>query len=345
MHSSRNINPASRRIGWWLLLMAVNLLPAGHPQPQLIPTAPYEDCQTVKKLEYSYYPDSSGYQQSLENITRLDYNRLGRLTDSLLLDSTGRLQTTTNYLYDRRGKLIEIQAYDSSAACYWHELFTTNEQGLVTAVTRLDSLDSLLKKTVYHYDANERLKTIEYHRDGDTTSVINYCDDLGTLVEKRWYDSRHRLMRKAEYNPDGRLRGTMRFFADGRTNWKYIYARQIKRGISETQVLTSNQEERVITIVNDKFDRKITMVMDFGTRGDQPWIELEYDKYGTSSIISEYSAAGQLIYRTETEFDHRGLPLSERYSVFEYDTGQAVEIPYLLYLYEYSDFQLELGYK
>ncbi len=95
---------------------------------------------------YSYFPDSSDYRQKLENIIQVKYNLLGKITDSTLLDSAGLLIAVTNYLYDRKGQLMEVKYFNLTNTLQWRQSFIFDSEGRYLEKAWFDTNKKLIKQ-------------------------------------------------------------------------------------------------------------------------------------------------------------------------------------------------------
>ena len=293
---------------------------------------------------YSYVPDSSDYRQELENIIQVNYNLLGKITDSTLLDSAGLLVTVTNYLYDRKGQLMEVKHFDLTNTLQWQQSFIFDSEGRNLEKAWFDTNKKLIKQINNQYtDAGNIEKVTTFNAIDSVRETLQFrYSSQGQLVEKRWYDHEDILQRKSEYGVNGKLTGTLLYHPDGSLQWKYIYSKESDTGQIELQVtISGNTEVRTEFIHNHQ--KKYTEMRQYDAEGILLYtIVSTYNDNLDYTEIREYTADKQLEFRTVLEYDDSQRLLSERSMKSDYSTGELREIPHQLILYEYEDFPKDI---
>jgi len=293
---------------------------------------------------YSYVPDSSDYRQELENIIQVNYNLLGKITDSTLLDSAGLLVAVTNYLYDRKGQLMEVKYFDLTNTLQWRQSFIFDSVGRYLEKAWFDTNKKLIKQINNQYtDAGNIEKVTTFNAIDSVRKTLQFrYDTKGQLVEKRWYDQEDILRRKSEYGANGKRTGTLLYQPDGSLQWKYIYSKESNAGEVELQITTSGKTE-VRTEFIHNHQKKYTEMRQYDAEGILLYtIVSTYNDNLDYTEILEYTADKQLEFRTVLEYDDSQRLLSERSMKSDYSTGELREIPHQLILYEYEDFPKDI---
>lgn len=340
----------SRKIYQFFILLIISALilpeyllayPPVDPAPE---NDPYSGLKSWKKIIYSYVPDSSGYRQELENITQVNYNLLGKITDSTLLDSAGLLVNGTNYLYDRIGQLMEVKYFDLNNTLQWRQSFIFDSEGRYLEKAWFDINKKLIKKINNQYtDAGNIEKITTFNAIDSVRKTLQFrYNSQEQLVEKRWYDQEDILRRKSEYDANGKRTGTLLYHPDGSLQWIYIYSKESNTGQIELQVtISGNTEVRTEFIHNHQ--KKYTEMRQYDAKGILLYIVVStYNENMANTEILEYTAEKLLEFRTVLEYDDSRRLLSERSMKSDYSTGELREIPHQLILYEYEDFPKDI---
>ncbi|MFH1852532.1 MAG: hypothetical protein ABIA75_09320 [Candidatus Neomarinimicrobiota bacterium] len=304
------------------------------------PADPYYGLKTRKILVFSYVDKSADVQQELDHIIRIDYNRTGLTTDSTLLDSAGMMLATTAYLFDRKGFLFEVKQLDSANSVQWRQTFSYDNQGRCINKTWIDTANNIFRTVDYRLAASGQPVSITTFTAADsaTERLVNRFNDNGRLLEKRWYDSESRLVRKSEFNTSGNLTGTLRYFTDGSLQWKYVYSSSTKNGLVETQTCRS-QDVETRTEYNHNQVEKFTELKHFDGQGRLLYrITFNYNDRGDLTAVTEYTDKGRLSTRSTYEYDENHRLLAEQHFAGSYSGDVLTERPLQLILYEYIDY-------
>lgn len=300
--------------------------------------------KTLKKYCYLYVPDSVGYHQELEKITRIDYNLQGNITDSTVLDSAGLLMEVKSYLYDRTGILLAVRQFDSTNTMQWRQNFLYNTQGYCQEKAWFDSTNTLFRKINKQYNNLGDIYQISTFNAIDSTieTVQYYYNNRGQIIEKRWYDSDRRLRRKSEYDSAGKLTGSLLYQPNGQLEWKYVYSLKSKTGRSEKQIIVIGDKKVLTEFIHNHQDKFSEMIQYDGQGGRLFRIVTAYNDDQSNNEITEYGADNQLELRVTFEYNEDRRVLKEHYFESAISSEEILEVPQQLILYEYEDYSISI---
>jgi len=299
----------------------------------------FSGLKTYKKLIYSYVPDTTSYRQKLENIIRLDYSSTGRITDSTFLDSAGLLLSIQSYLYDQNGFLLTVKQYNSTNTLQLIETFSYDSLGNCNERNWTDTNLVHLKRVQNKFNRSGMItRSIQTNLiDSTSNNIMFLYDDNNILLEKRWYDHQYILEKKIEYDPAGHLTGSLTFLPEGSTQWKYVYWRNSISNQLESHIIKTAEEQRKTEFIHNPREKQ-TEMLQYDVRDSLVFrIVSSYDDNSDYTSILEYDDKNNLVFKTTYEYDTDHRLRSEHYFESDYSTGELIEVPYKLVIYEYED--------
>lgn len=247
-----------------------------------------------------------------------NYGQNGQVVsvDKFTVDKTTKAEYRTDHIIYQNGKPVYSDAFNASGAVEGHELYTYNEQGLVTETvveTYSEGLKRIAPSTryIYEYDAN-----------GDVTSIKQQkAVPNGWATDYEWtysYDAQARLSGRADFTGDGKDRkqscqygwayeeGSNKvkqqdYFTydlkqqklkhDAKTHYEYNAAGQITKA---TVIRHKNNAKRE-DINSRLFTYKLNKAGQLEVLLEQKWNNSQSSWYDVNETHYEYDEAGQLI--------------------------------------------------
>ncbi len=159
----------------------------------------------VKSVYDSICNISKG-QDSDFNVHEYYFNESGFLIQSHYL-SKGLRVKTSEYKYDKEGKLLEVDFMDhnlnNSTTFIAHDFYIYNEIGQNIEHIQYDEENKLKKHEFYKYDFSgkriEEFMIDPYYEPFDSNKIINKYDLSRNLIEKLWYNKKGMLEVKYSY--------------------------------------------------------------------------------------------------------------------------------------------------
>jgi len=116
-------------------------------------------------------------------------------------DTAGKMIKRLEYKYDESGEMIEERRFDSSNVLQGYNQFSYDERGNLIERSWINYNGVNASTFLYAYDENDDVMAVSiYDEEGNMESWQEFLrDEIGNLLEERWYDKDRKLLRHVKY--------------------------------------------------------------------------------------------------------------------------------------------------